>query len=58
MAKKKIETQRMQICFKSDGHQIDSNTLINYLIHYNAIVAEVNNAYGKGDKNLCQGQCA
>ena len=52
MAKKKIETQRMQICFKSDGHQIDSNTLINYLIHYNAIVAEVNNAYGKGDKKI------
>lgn len=46
------KTEKMQIRFASDEHQIDSNTLINYLIHYNAVVAEVNNAYGKGDKKI------
>lgn len=46
------KTEKMQIRFASDEHQIDSNTLINYLIHYNAVVAEVNNVYGKGDKKI------
>lgn len=46
------KTERMQIRFASDVHQIDSNTLINYLIHYNAVVGEVNNAYGRGDKKI------
>lgn len=34
------KTEKMQIRFESNEHQIDSNTLINYLIHYNAVVAE------------------
>lgn len=46
------KTEKMQIRFESNEHQIDSNTLINYLIHYNAVVAEVNNAYGKGEKKI------
>lgn len=45
-------TEKMQIRFASNEHQIDSNTLINYLIHYNAVVAEVNDAYGQGDKKI------
>lgn len=47
-----VKTEKMQIRFESNEHQIDSNTLINYLIHYNAVVAEVNNAYGKGEKKI------
>lgn len=46
------KTEKMQIRFISDEHQIDANTLINYLFHYNAVVAEVNDAYGKGEKKI------
>ena len=46
------KTEKMQIRFMSDEHQIDSNTLINYLIHFNAVVSEVNNVYGQGEKKI------
>lgn len=42
----------MQILFEGEQHQIEANTLINYLIHYNAIVSEANNVYGQGDKKI------
>lgn len=42
----------MQIRFMSEGHQIDANTLINYLTHYKAIVDEVNNIYGRGNNKI------
>jgi hypothetical protein len=42
----------MQIRFASEMNQIDSNTLINYLIHYNAVVSEINNVYGEGNKKI------
>lgn len=46
------KTEKMQIRFASEDHQIDSNTLINYLIHYNAVLAEVNNVYGHGEQKI------
>ena len=42
----------IQIKFKGQTHQIDSNTLINTLIHYNTIIAEVNKQYGGGSKDI------
>lgn len=45
-------SEKMQIRFASDGHQIDANTLINYLIHYSNVVSEVNNVYGNGNKKI------
>jgi hypothetical protein len=42
----------MQIKFEGQTHQIDANTLINTLIHYNAILLEVNKQYGGGEKEL------
>lgn len=42
----------MRIKFDGDAHQIDSNTLINCLIHYNAIMAIANDIYGNGGKRI------
>lgn len=42
----------MQIKFDGDAHQIDSNTLINCLIHYNAVVAAANETLGQGEKKV------
>jgi hypothetical protein len=46
------DSKRMQIRFASEENQIDSNTLINYLIHYNAVVSEINDVYGEGNKKI------
>ena len=40
----------MQIKFEGQSHQIDSNTLINSLIHYNTIIAESNKELSGGSK--------
>lgn len=42
----------MKIRFDGDSHQIDANTLINYLIHYQAVVEESNRVVGNGDKKV------
>ncbi len=42
----------MKIRFEGDSHQIDANTLINYLIHYQAVVEEANRIVGNGDKKV------
>lgn len=42
----------MKIRFGGDSHQIDANTLINYLIHYQAVVDAANNVMGCGSKRL------
>lgn len=42
----------MQIKFEGQGHQIDSNTLINALIHYNTIIAESNKELSGGSKAI------
>lgn len=44
--------QSMQIKFDGQGHQIDANTLINVLVHYNTIITEANRVVGGGDKKV------
>ena len=47
-----MEPNSLQIKFDGQSHQIDANTLINTLIHYNAIINEINTQYGGGSKNI------
>jgi len=47
-----MKHERMQIKFEGQDHQIDSNTLINILIHYNTIISAVNLEYGGGVHNI------
>lgn len=47
-----MKTKEMRIKFEGNAHQIDSNTLINCLIHYNSIVAIANDIYGNGMKKV------
>lgn len=47
-----MKTKKMRIQFDGDTHQIDSNTLVNCLIHYNAIVAIANDMHGGGDRKV------
>jgi hypothetical protein len=47
-----MKHQKMQIEFGGQEHQIDSNTLINVLIHYNTIISEANRSYSGGSKNV------
>ena len=47
-----MQYEKMQIKFDGQNHQIDSNTLINVLIHYNTIISAVNTEYGGGVHNV------
>lgn len=47
-----MKTKSMQIKFDGNTHQIDANTLINYLIHYNAVVSVANQVLGQGEKEV------
>lgn len=47
-----MEQKSLQIIFNGQTHQIDSNTLVNILIHYNAVIMEVNKEYGSGEKAI------
>lgn len=47
-----MSTGRIQIKFESESHQIDANTLISALVHYNALLAVVNKNYGDGTKRI------
>lgn len=42
----------MQIKFEGQEHQIDANTLINVLIHYQTIITEANKELGGGAKHI------
>jgi len=42
----------MQIKFEGQEHQIDANTLINILTHYNTVVSTANIEYGGGSRNI------
>lgn len=42
----------MQIKFEGQEHQIDANTLINVLIHYQNVINEINAVYGGGSKQI------
>jgi hypothetical protein len=47
-----MKQEKMQIKFDGQEHQIDANTLINSLIHYNTIILEANREYGAGARNI------
>lgn len=38
----------LKVKFDGQSHQIDANTLINFLIHYTAVINETNRLYGNG----------
>lgn len=42
----------MKIKFEGQAHQIDANTLINVLIHYQSVISEANKALGGGAKSI------
>ena len=46
------ERQRMMIRFDGDNHQIDANTLISVLSHYNNIINLANQEYGQGSRDV------
>jgi hypothetical protein len=46
------QKESMQIVFGGQESQIDSNTLINALVHYNSIIAVTNQEFGKGNRNV------
>lgn len=47
-----MNKESIQIKFDGQSHQIDSNTLINTLIHYNTIINVSNELLGKGDRKV------
>lgn len=50
--KMKTTKESMKIVFEGQTHQIDANTLINFLIHYNTIVGAANRELGDGTKKI------
>ena len=42
----------IQIKFEGESHQIDANTLINTLIHYNSVLMLINDEYGQGSQKI------
>lgn len=46
------EKQKLMITFDGDSHQIDANTLITVLTHYNSIINIANKEYGNGNRNV------
>lgn len=47
-----MKTISMQIRFEGQTHQIDANTLINVLIHYQTVITEANKVLGGGAKSI------
>lgn len=47
-----MEQRSLQIKFDGQTHQIDANTLINILIHYNTVIMEANKEFGGGEKTI------
>ena len=47
-----MKTRRMQIVFEGQSNQIDANTLINVLIHYQTVITEANKELGGGAKTI------
>jgi len=43
---------KMKIKFEGQAHQIDANTLINVLIHYQSVISEANKMLGGGAKSI------
>lgn len=47
-----MKKKSMQIVFEGQSNQIDANTLINVLIHYQTIISEANKSLGEGTRNI------
>lgn len=47
-----MQTESIQIKFAGQEHQIDANTLINTLIHYNTVINIVNDTIGDGNRKV------
>ena len=47
-----MKSTSTQIRFTGEGHQIDANTLVNTLIHYSALVDEINKNLSEGDREI------
>lgn len=45
-------TQSMEIKFDGQSHQVDANTLINALIHYQNLINITNQSYGQGEREV------
>lgn len=48
----KPKSETVKVVFEGQTHQIDANTLINFLIHYNTIVDLSNKELGDGTKKI------
>lgn len=48
----RIMDNSLQIKFEGEAHQIDANTLINTLIHYNSVLMLINDEYGQGSQKI------
>ena len=47
-----MKSNSLIIKFEGDKHQIDANTLVNTLIHYSALINQINNIYGEGHEKI------
>jgi hypothetical protein len=47
-----MKPESLKIEFKGQEHQIDANTLINTLIHYNALINQINEVAGNGERKI------
>jgi hypothetical protein len=47
-----MKSESLVIKFKGQEHQIDANTLINTLIHYNALINQINEMVGNGERKI------
>jgi hypothetical protein len=47
-----MKPESLTITFEGQEHQIDANTLINTLIHYNAIISQINEVAGNGERKI------
>ena len=45
-----MKEQSMTIKFEGNSHQVDANTLINVLIHYQNVINTANQIYGNGER--------
>jgi hypothetical protein len=47
-----MKEQSMTIKFEGNSHQVDANTLINVLIHYQNVINTANQIYGNGEREV------
>lgn len=47
-----LDPNELQLHFRGEEHSIDANTLVNALIHYNALITVINKEYSNGAKEI------